>query len=276
MIDLTKLKELMKGIEDAIEERFATQAGYQQVKAALEGTAEKVDTRSLVVESRAVFAGANKPEILAVQVIAALKENVDLKMQAVPAFTEAEHTAVTAEIEKKRAIIERRASKTTYEAGASEGVVAGRLVAADGITPVAGAAVVIRGVGPEAEKVVAEGVTDANGEYVIRMDEEVLKRAPRRVIATFTTRRGEKLLESGELALAKGKSTVLHATVAEERREAASALIQDVEERRQSAMLDLAELKRKETEIELLRFQTEKSAGEVKAMFDAVGDLFKE
>jgi hypothetical protein len=64
MADSLNIKNLIKTLENTIEEKFSSHPAYQQTKAVLEGKAKQVDVKALVDDSRAMFAGNNKPQAL--------------------------------------------------------------------------------------------------------------------------------------------------------------------------------------------------------------------
>ncbi len=275
MIDLTKIKinEMLKNLEDGIEKRFGSQAGYTQVKAVLEGKAETVDTKALIKDSRAVFTGDNKPELLMVNTIENLKGIVDTRTMLIPREIDDRQRIINNMIEKNKATIENRASVITHEVKAKEAMVNGRLVAADG-NPVAGAKVIVHGTGRDLSKIIAKAVTDANGEYVIKMDEKTVKESPKKIAITFDSPNGENIAGSNELSLTKGKASIVDIKVAEEKNEVVAPLLKSAEERKNVAMLEMAGLKRSEAELNLLRFRTEKSANVTKAKLDELKNLF--
>jgi hypothetical protein len=64
MSENLSIKNLIKTLENTIEEKFSSHPAYQQTKAVLEGKAKQVDVKVLVDDSRAMFAGSNKPQAL--------------------------------------------------------------------------------------------------------------------------------------------------------------------------------------------------------------------
>ena len=78
MEDSLNVKNLIKTIENTIEEKFSSHPAYQQTKAVLEGKAKQVDVKTLVDDSRAMFAGGNKPEVLLSAAVDHLKNRIVL------------------------------------------------------------------------------------------------------------------------------------------------------------------------------------------------------
>jgi len=78
MADSLNVKNLIKTIENTIEEKFSSHPAYQQTKAVLEGKAKQVDVKTLVDDSRAMFAGGNKPEVLLSAAVDHLKNRIVL------------------------------------------------------------------------------------------------------------------------------------------------------------------------------------------------------
>lgn len=76
MADSLNIKNLIKTIENSIEEKFSSHPAYQQTKAVLEGKAKQVDVKTLVDDSRAMFAGGNRPEALFIAAVDHLKGRV--------------------------------------------------------------------------------------------------------------------------------------------------------------------------------------------------------
>ncbi len=276
MVDLTNITSVIKGIEGFIEERFGSQAGYRQVKDVLEGKAEKVDTRSLVIESRAAFSGNNRPEALALDIIDGLRTDVEAGKAEIPGLLKEREKAITDRIEKNKATMESRPSNVEYEVAEEEAVFTGRLVAADGTSPVAGAKVLVRGTGREAETIVMTAVTDENGEYVIKMDAAMVKEAPKKLAVAFESPKGEAIAESSPVLLSatKGKTKVVPMVTPEEKKETVAGLVMKEEERTAAASIEMAELKKGEAELAALRFQADKSVKTVEAGLDALKDLF--
>ncbi len=73
-----KITEMIKGIEEGIEKKFSSQPAYRQVKAVLEGRAEKVEVKEMIKHSRAMFSGGNKPEALIGEIVDNLKNRIVL------------------------------------------------------------------------------------------------------------------------------------------------------------------------------------------------------
>ena len=274
MIELTKINEMIQYIEKGIEDRFGSQALYQNVKDVLEGKAEAINTRELVRNSCGFFSGENKPHLLLANIIKNLNELFDARSKSISKGIKEQERYIANGIEKNSALMENRASKITYDIDNGEALFTGRLISSDGLNPVAGAKVFIRGAGKTASKVIATAQTDANGEYVIKLDEEAVKEAPKNVKINFNTPKEEIIAESADLSLTKGKVKSVNVNVAEDKQEIASELIQDIEERKRIAMLEVAEVKKNEAELNLLRFQTERSANTIKTRLDNIKALF--
>ncbi len=76
MADSLNIKNLIKTLENTIETTFSAQPAYQQTKAVLEGKAKQVDVKTLIDDSRAMFAGSNKPEALFAAAVDHLKNRI--------------------------------------------------------------------------------------------------------------------------------------------------------------------------------------------------------
>jgi len=74
-------------INKFIEERFGSEPVYQQTRAMLEGRAKQMEAKALINDSRAMFAGNNKPEVLFVaaveQIQNKLAQNADVLKNAI-------------------------------------------------------------------------------------------------------------------------------------------------------------------------------------------------
>lgn len=276
MADLPDITKVIKGIEYFIEERFGTQAGYQQVKAVLEGTVEKVETRSLVIESRAAFSGDNRPEKLAQDFLELLSTDVAMGKAEIPNALREREKAITDRIEKNKATVEGRTSNVEYEVATEEAVFIGRLVAADGKSPVSGAKVLVRGTGREAGKIVMIAVSDENGEYVLKMDAAMVREAPKKLVVAFESPKGEAIAESAPLSVAevKGKTRVVPMVTPKEKNEMVSGLVVGEEERKAAARLEMAELKKGEVELAALRFRATKSIETLEAGLEGLKILY--
>jgi len=76
MAENLNVKNLIKTLENTIEEKFSSHPAYQQTKAVLEGKAKQVDVKTLIDDSRAMFAGSNKPEALISAAVDHLKTRI--------------------------------------------------------------------------------------------------------------------------------------------------------------------------------------------------------
>ena len=274
MLELTKLTEFIKSLEGGIEERFSSQAGYQQVKAVLQGKAGKIDATSLIIDSRAAFAGANRPELVAAGVTDALRNVLMAKISSERERVGGDLKVLGDQLEQARAVMENRASVKEYAVSTVEAAVSGRLVMDDGKTPVAGARVVVHGTGDNYEKIVAEAVTDTNGEYVITMDKHMVSEAPAKITLAFNTPKGENIAHSGEVSLEKGKVLTVDKKVKEEMKDAASPLTRSAEETREMAAFEITSLKRSQVELEQYDMQAEEAARSVAATMDQLKKIF--
>jgi hypothetical protein len=273
-MDLTILTEIIGTLEKGIEERYSSQAGYQQVKAVLQGKAGKIDATSLIIDSRAAFAGNNRPEMVAAGVSDSFQNVLVTKIASERERIGGDLTILRDQVEKTRAVMENRATVKEYAVDAEEAAVSGRLVMDDGNTPVAGARVVVHDTGDNYEKIVAEGVTDANGEYAITMDKRLVSEAPAKITLAFNTPMGENIAHSGEVFLEKGKVFRVDNKVKEEMKDAASPLARNVEEMRTMAAVELASLNRRQIELEQFDQQTDAAARSVATMMDQVKKIF--
>jgi CRISPR/Cas system CMR-associated protein Cmr5 small subunit len=268
MIELTKLTELVKTLEVGIEKRFSSQVGYQQVKAVLQGKTKKIDAPSLIIESKAVFAGENRPELVALGVADVLQKVVTSRISSKRERVDSDLKTLGERVEKTRAVMENRASVKKYAVSKEEAAVSGRLVMDDGKTPVAGARVMVHGTGDDYAKIVAEGVTDANGEYVIKMDKHMVSEAPAKVTLAFNTPKGENIAHSAEVSLKKGKVLTVDNNVKEEMKDAASPLTKSAEEMKTLASFEMASIKRSKIELEQYDMQAEDAARSVATAMD--------
>lgn len=275
MIDLNPIKNYLKGLEDQIEEQFGSHAGYQQVRAVLEGTAQEVNTRILISDARAVLSGENKPELVATGLVGELQNQFNMSTGLFSQAVEKVQKDLDASIEKKRAILENRASSVITEVPESESLITGRLVAADGVTPVEGAIVVLRGTGSERTAIIATVFTDENGEYAARLDEETLAKAPKKISIRFESKTGEIIAQSKGFSLAKGKARSVDLKVGKEKAGLADKLTRAEDVRKVSAINAMAVLAREESDLKTIHFQTEKSLKNLNAAFEGLKNLFQ-
>ena len=275
---MSKFKKVMsglvQGLEKKIQERFGAQAGYQQVKAVMEGKAGKVNIHALVTDARAGFSGENKPSLLAGRALEGLQATLGNRLTLFSTGLDAQSSGAASGMEKMRAILENRPSAVVEDVKEGEVVLTGRLVAPDGSTPVRGAQVVVRGTGKEAEKIVTTAVTDENGEYAIRLDEAMLKEAPKKVAVLFQSPKGETIAESRALTPERGKVSTVKVDVAAEKGEITATLVRSDEERMKGAVGGISELATGQGEVNLLRRRTEGAASSLTATLEGVRDLF--
>ena len=264
---------LVQGLEKKIQERFGTQAGYQQVKAVVEGKARKVSIPTMVTDARAVFSGENKPSLLAGNLLEGIQATLGDRLALFSTGLEAQSSVTASGMEKMRAILENRATMAVHEVSGEEALLLGRLLAPDGSTPVRGAQVVVRGTGKEGEKIVATAVTDENGEYAIKLDKAMLEGAPKKVAVLFQSPKGETIAQSRALTPERGKVSAVKVDVAADKEEITAPLVQSDEERMKGAVGGISELATGQAELNLLRLRTEGAASSVTAMLDGVRDL---
>jgi hypothetical protein len=275
MADPIDLKKILQGFEEALETRFGSHLAYKQVKAALEKKGPRPDPRAMIMDSRAVFAGDNKPVLLATKGLDSLEQQVAIQKTALFEALEKNRRTVADNIEKNRALLENRSANIAHDVKSGEAVFAGRLSADDGTNPVSGAKVVIRSAGTS-PKIVAEAVTDANGEYVIKMGAAEVQKATKTLSIAYETKDGTVIDEKKKIRLsaAMGKVKVVDAQVAEDKKDLAADLISATEERKQQALLEMAELKKTETELNLISFKTRSSANRLTNNLTEIKGLF--
>jgi len=261
MADPIDLKSLLKGVEDGIEAKFGSHPGFKQVKAALQKTGGRPDPRAMIMDSRAVFTGDNKPLTLATTGIDSLEKQVATQKDKLLAAVAENRRAVADNIEKNRALLENRAANIAHDVKADEALFTGRLAAENGTQPLAGARVVVRTSGAE-PKIVADTVTDANGEYVIKMGAAAIEKATRTLAIAYETPDGALIEEKKKIYLssARGKTRVIDGDVAEDKKDLAADLIRSSDERKQQALLEMAELKKTSAELNQFNFKTRSSA----------------
>ena len=265
---------LVQGLEKKIQERFGTQAGYQQVKAVVEGKARKVSIKTMVTDARAVFSGENKPSLLAGRALEDLQATLGNRLALFSTGLEAQSSVTASGMEKMRAILENRATVAVHEVSGEEALLVGRLLAPDGSTPIRGAQVVVRGTGEEAEKIVATAVTDDNGEYAIKLDKAMLEEAPKKVAVLFQSPKGETIATTRALTPVRGKASTVKVGVAADKEKITAPLVQSDEERKEGAVGGISALATDQVELDLLRLRTEGAASSVTAMLEGVRDLF--
>jgi hypothetical protein len=269
-----KITEMIKGLEGGIEKKFSSQPAYQQVKTILEGKAEKVDVKSLIADSRAMFSGDNKPELLAANVIETLKAVMDKNIAEVKNEIAGNLKTLGEQLETRRAVFENRRSIKEIKLKPDEAALSGRLVMNDGITPVAGAKVVVHGTGDDYSKIIATGITDINGEYIIEIDERIVKESPQKITIAFNSPKDENIAHSGDISLRTGEAIMTDMNISADKNEIAKPLTRSLEERKHAVTLEMAGLKKTEAELMQHSFVIEKSVNEIKAKFDGLKDLF--
>ncbi len=275
MADPIDLKSLVKGVEEGIEARFGSHLGFKQVKAALQKKGGRPDPRSMIMDSRAMFAGDNKPGLLAAEGIDSLEKQVEIQKGALLEALEKNRRTVADNIEKNRALLENRAANISHDVKAGEAMFVGRLAAENGTKPVAGAKVVIRSSGTD-PRMVAEAVTDANGEYVIKMGAAEIKKATKTLSISYETKDGTVINEKKKIYLssAMGKAKVVDAEVAEDKKDLAADLFKATDERKQQALMEVSELKKTEAELNQISFKTRSSANKLTKNLTDIKGLF--
>ncbi len=275
MADPIDLKSLVKGVEEGIEARFGSHLGFKQVKAALQKKGGRPDPRSMIMDSRAMFAGDNKPGLLAAEGIDSLEKQVEIQKGALLEALEKNRRTVADNIEKNRALLENRAANISHDVKAGEAMFVGRLAAENGTKPVAGAKVVIRSSGTD-PRMVAEAVTDANGEYVIKMGAAEIKKATKTLSISYETKDGTVINEKKKIYLssAMGKAKVVDAEIAEDKKDLAADLFKATDERKQQALMEVSELKKTEAELNQISFKTRSSANKLTKNLTDIKGLF--
>lgn len=275
MGDPIDLKNLMRGFEEKIEKRFGSHRAYKQVKAALEKKGAKPDPMALIMDSKAMFSGNNKPSILVTEAVTALEKQIESRSGAMLKAFDKKKKVVANNIEKNRAFLENRASNIVHDVNADEALFAGRLIVEEGAKPVAGAKIIVRTSGADA-KVVAEAVTDANGEYVIKMGADEVKKATKTLTFSFETADGHTIAKSKKatLATAKGSTKVVDVTVSEKNIDLVSKMVETAEKRKSQALLEMSELKKTEAELNMIKFRTKSSSDKIRKKLAEIRSLF--
>jgi len=275
MAEPTDLKKMFKGLEDAIEARFGAHLGYQQVRAALEKKGPRPDPRSMIMDSRAVFAGDNKPVLLTAEVIDNLDSQVRAGSGDLGGIIDGQREALAASMEKNRALLENRAANIAREVKADEAMFVGRLAAEDGSRAVAGAKVILQSSGAE-PAVIAEAVTDANGEYVFKLGAAEIKKATKSLTISYEAKDGTLINEKKKINLssAMGNARVVDAEVPEDKNDLVADLVKSADESKQQALLEMAELKKTEAQLNQISYRIRGSAGGIAKRLTAVKELF--
>jgi len=275
MADPIDLKSLLKGFEDGIEAKFGPHPGFKQVKAALRKTGGRPDPRAMIMDARAVFTGDNKPLTLATTGIDNLEKQVAAQKDKLLAGVAENRRAVADNIEKNRALLENRSANIAHDVKADEALFTGRLAAENGTQPLAGARVIVRTSGAD-PKIVSETVTDANGEYVIKMGAAEIEKATRTLAIAYETQDGTVIDEKKKIYLsaARGKTKVVDGDVAEDKKDLAAELIQSSDERKQQALLEMAELKKTAAELNQFDFKTRSSTDKLSQNLAELKSLF--
>jgi hypothetical protein len=275
MAEPIDLKNMLQGLEDGIEARFGTHLGYQQVRAALEKKGPRPDPRSMIMDSRAVFAGDNKPVLLAAEVIDNLDSRVKAGSGALRGIIDGRREALAASMEKNRALLENRAANIAREVKADEAMFVGRLAAEDGSRAVAGAKVILQSSGAE-PAVIAEAVTDANGEYVFKLGAAEIKKATKSLTISYEAKDGTLINEKKKINLssAMGNARVVDAEVPEDKKDLVADLVKSADESKQQALLEMAELKKTEAQLNQISYRIRGSAGGITKRLTAVKELF--
>ncbi len=268
--------ESLKGlIEKVVEARLGSLPAYQKVKDVIEGKEKKADIKDMAMDVRASFSADRKPELLVAEAIAGIN---GLVVNRIAASVRKDLSIKTEDLkdnlEKAAAKIENRPSKKIVEVGKKEAALSGRLVMDDGKTPVEGASVVVHGTGDNYSKIVAKAVTDANGEFTIRLDEKIAKEAPRKLTVAFDSPGGENMAHSGDFDLVKGKAITVDSSVRAEKKAVAEPLVSGTGESKKSAELEMSALKKKEVVLNRSSFAVEKSVSEITAKLDGLKGVF--
>jgi len=275
MADSIDLKTIINGIEEKINARFSSHLGFKKVKAALEKKAGKPDPRAMIMDSRAVFAGDNKPALLAVEAVDSLETQGVTWKTALVGELDRNRGKVADSIEKNRALLENRSSNIAHAVKADEAMFVGRLAAEDGAKPVAGARVLVRSSGAD-PKIVAEAVTDANGEYIIKMEAAEVAKAGKTLSISYETRDGTVIDEKKKISLASavGNAKVVDGKVLEDKKDLVIDMVSATDERKQQAMLEMSELKKTEVELKITGFKIQNSSNSVTNRLSEIKGLF--
>lgn len=272
-----KIKDMFKAVEEKIEQRFGAQAGFKDVKAMLEGKAEKPDVRSMIMDSRAVFSGENKPQVLALKTVDIFKNEMDVTTGGAKAVLDLKKKDIAENMEKNMAIVENRSSNISYDIKKEDALFIGRFTGDEDVKPVAGIRVVIRGTDSTAKKVIAETVTDANGEYVIKMDKETIKKSPKNITISFETKSGESITKTKTISLTKavGKVEKVDIKVPEDKKDLTKDILKGAKDRKYQAMIEITELKKAESELKLFEYKARTSSSELRDKLDEIKAIFE-
>ncbi len=275
MADSIDLRNLVKAVEEQIEARFGSHLGYKQVKTALEKKGGKPDPRAMIMDSRAVFAGDNKPVLLAAEAVDSLERQVAARKTELLDALDRNRRKVAANIEKNRALLENRAANIDHAVQADEAMFVGRLASENGTQPVAGAKVVVRSSGAD-PKIVAEAVTDANGEYIIKMGAAEIEKTSKTLSISYETGDGALIDEKKKIYLssAVGTAKVIDAAVPEDKNDLVTDMVKATDERKQQALLEMSELKKTEAELNQIIFRTRSSSDGITRSLTAIKGLF--
>jgi hypothetical protein len=275
-LNFTKFQQ---GLEEMIEKNFGTHAGYQQVKSFAEGKLDKVDGRELITNARAVFSGDKRPDLLVGRALGGIQNRVETRVSDLYKAIDQKQLSLAQEVEKNQAIIDNRPSQTAQTVDQQEVVFSGRLTAEDGQKPLAGARVIMNSskAGGAASNVIAQAVTDANGEYAIRIDKTLIRKAPQNVSISFETGKGEQFAKSRVITLSKvlGKVEVNNIQVARDKSSLVGVMVKNAEELRPQAALKMAEFKKNGAELDMFRFQMQQAAQTLKDRIGQIKGLFE-
>jgi hypothetical protein len=148
-------------------------------------------------------------------------------------------------------------------------------VAEDGAKPVAGARVFVRSASV-GSGIVAEAVTDANGEYIIKMEAAEVAKADETLSISYETRDGNVIDEKKKISLASavGNAKVVDGNVPEDKKDLVVDMIRASDERKQQAILEMSELKKTEVELKITGYKIQNSSNSVTNRLSEIKGLF--
>lgn len=278
MIEYNKILEMAKALEKKADETLVKYPGYPEVKKVLEGKTKKADVRLMIMDSKAFFSGKNSPLDLVKTALNGADLGMTLATGKAKEFLNEQEKELSDELEKKNAIIENRPATKVYKVKKDDAVLIGRLMSNDGKKPIAGAKILVRVKGNEtARPILAEAITDINGEYVVELDKDKLKLAGKSVSLGFETRDGKILAKPKDIVIntVKGKAATIDGKVSEDKMDIAIELVSDTEANKRHAYLEMAELNKSEAEMKHFRYKAKTANNELKEQINTLRNFFE-
>lgn len=274
---MTSLKtniNILKPLEDIVQQRFSDVSAYRQVKDLLEGRVEKIEGKIIIEDSRAVFSGDNRPDVLVAHGIDAIKTKIN---EAFSVFMEDDPSGQEAfkeSFERYAAVIDNRATSKAFEVNKREAFLAGRIVMDDGVTPVSGAKVSVHAKVDDKDITISTSATDVNGEYKIKLDDDTLKKTSKKVSISIDTQKNENIATMKSVAVKSGKVNVNDVKINVSKSDIAKPLIISYEERKMAAMQENARLRQNQVEIIREKYILERTTKKMNGELDKLKSLF--